>query len=168
MQLWSAQVLYDDLAAGPWSSLAVMALSLSPEMVTAGLRPATSTPSFHIWESRNACLNPTACQQHNPYSDAIKESAQFLFVQSKDCGVWGSQRRRTIFLFSTLTGFLYFVLGLSLGQVLGVSLVVILWADPRQWESGPTLSHILTIVLWVGSTLFFKNPFCRCGDWSRK
>lgn len=83
MQLLSAQVLYDDLAAGPWSSLAVTALSLSPEMVTAGVRPATSTPLFHIWESRNACLNPTACQQHNPYSDAIKESAWFLFVCSK-------------------------------------------------------------------------------------
>ena len=152
MQLLRAQVLCNDVAADPRASLTVTALSLSPEMVTAELWPATSTPLFHIWESRNACLNPTAGQQHSPSSEAIKESAWLLFVQSKDCGVWGSKHRRTIFLFSTLTGFLYSVFGLSHGQELGVSLVVILWVDPRQWESGPMLSSILSIVLWVGAT----------------
>lgn len=76
-------MLYNDLAAGPWATLKVTALSLSPEMVTAEVWPATSTPLFHIWESRNACLNPMACQQHNPSSDAIKESAWFLFVCSE-------------------------------------------------------------------------------------
>lgn len=83
MQLLKAQVLYNDLSADPRASLTVTALSLSPEMVMAEVWPATLTPLFHIWESRNACLNPTACQQHNPSSEAIKESAWFPFVQSR-------------------------------------------------------------------------------------
>lgn len=156
MQLLRAQVLYNYLAADPWASLTVTALSLSPEMVTAEVWPAISTPLFHIWESRNACLNPTACQQHNPSSDAIKESAWFLFVCSEQ-RLWCLRKQASkdnipLLTGFSLTGFLYLVFGLSHGQELGVSPVVILWVDPHQWESGPVLSRILTIVLWVGAT----------------
>lgn len=137
--------------------------SLCPEMVTAEVWPATSTPHrFHIWESRNACPNPIACQQHNPYSDAIKKSAQFLFVcsQSKDCGVWGSKRPEDNISCSPHSRFLYFILGLIHGQVLGVSLVVILWSWPLPMRVRPMLSRILTIVLLSGIHPFKKkNPF---------
>ena len=169
MQLLSAQVLYDDLATGPWSSLTVTVPSLCPEMVTAEVWPATSTPSFHIWEIRNACPNPIACQQHNPYSGAIKESARFLFVCSKQ-RLWCLRKQASednipvlhthrVPLFHPWSHSRSGIRSLPCGDLVS-------WPLPMRVR--PMLSRILTIVLWVGSTPLKKNPFCRCGDWSRK
>lgn len=65
----------------PWSDRT----KLAPDLGTEEVQPASSTPSFHIWENQwlesgNACLKSTACQQQDLHSDSIKSPAWFLFV----------------------------------------------------------------------------------------